>query len=57
VSTITCKDGTQIDDQDKGGAHALPDTGKDRINQDLLDSINSGSDGEDAEPVDAAHAA
>jgi hypothetical protein len=56
MSTITTEDGTPIDYPNEG-AHALPDTSKGRINQDLRTSINSGSDLEDDEPVDAAHAA
>jgi hypothetical protein len=45
--TVTTEDGTQID----------TDTSEDRINRYLLIPINSGSDREDDEPIDAAHAA
>ena len=56
--TFTAEDGTKIDFRIyQGGAHALLDTSEDRINEDPLASIDSGSDCVDAEPIDAAHAA
>ena len=47
--TFTAEDETKIDFRIyQGGAHALPDTSEDRINQGPPASIDSGSDGVDA---------
>ena len=55
---VTTEDGTQLDlEIHEGGVRVLPASGKDRIGRDQLASIDSGSDREDAEPIDAAHAA